>query len=173
MSDGVKERMIELLPRLRRFACALSGDLDRADDLVQETLVRALSHIDQWQPGSRLDSWMYKICQNVWYQRLRTQKVRREVADLDSVPHVSASDGRDVTEGRLTLEVVNRHIARLPEEQRSLIALVCVDGYSYKEAAQILGIPIGTVMSRLSRARQALWRSLEPLATREGHVHGR
>lgn len=157
--------MIELLPRLQRFAYSLTGDLDRADDLVQDTCVRALANIGQWQAGTRLDSWMYRIAQNLWFDRMRSQKTRGEVLDVEALENISGSDGRNVTEGKLDLERVSRDITRLPRDQQVLIGLVCVDGLSYREAAEALGIPIGTVMSRLSRARKALGQALSPAGT--------
>lgn len=166
MRDETKQQMLDHLPRLRRFAYALAGDRDRGDDLVQDTLVRALTYIDQWQEGTRLDSWMFKIAQNLWFDRARVSAVRGETADIESVPEIIASDGREVTESRLTLDVVMKGIAQLPDNQRALVALVCVDGLSYKEAASVLDIPIGTVMSRLARARQHLLACIEG-STRE------
>jgi RNA polymerase sigma-70 factor (ECF subfamily) len=158
--DEIRSRMIELLPRLRRFSYALTGDKDKADDLVQDTCERALAHIDQWKPGTSLDSWMYRIAQNIWVDHHRGRRAQGVVSGLDEVENLAGSDGRTVTESRLTLAAVNAGIARLPAEQQVLIAMVCVEGISYKEAASILEIPIGTVMSRLSRARQALYASL-------------
>lgn len=154
--------MIRLLPRLRRFAYALSGDLDKADDLVQDTCVRALANLGQWQAGTRLDSWMYRIAQNLWFDRMRAQKSRGEVLDVDAIENICGCDGRKVTEGRLDLERVSRDISELPPDQQILIGLVCLDGLSYKEAAEALEIPIGTVMSRLSRARRTLSEALIP-----------
>lgn len=148
--------MVEFLPRLRRFAYALTGDLDKGDDLVQETCLRALSRHDQWQPGTRLDSWMFRIAQNLWLDRLRSQKVRGEPVDPDSMPEIIGEDGRNVTESRLTLDAVKAGISRLPAEQQVLIALVCVDGLTYTQTAEIVDVPIGTVMSRLARARRTL-----------------
>jgi len=148
--------MIEFLPRLRRFAYALTRNLELADDLVQDTCERALARADQWQPGTRLDSWMYRIAQNIWFDSGRAAKVRGEKADLEDIADIAGSDGREVTENRLTLSSVFAAIDRLPREQQVLVALVCVDGLSYKEAAVSLNLPIGTVMSRLSRARQAI-----------------
>lgn len=160
MSDDIGNRMIELLPRLRRFSYALTGNLDEADDLVQETCARALSSAAQWQAGTRLDSWMYKIAQNLWYDRLRATKSRGEVVDVETAAGLAGSDGRDVTESQLTLQVVSQSIAKLPPDQQLVIACVCVDGLSYKDTAVVLGIPIGTVMSRLARARGALHEAL-------------
>ena len=156
VSNDIRDRMVELLPRLRRFAYALTGNLDKADDLVQETCARALANADQWQAGTRLDSWMYRIAQNLWFDRLRATKVRGEVVDVDTAADLTGSDGRDVTESRSTLQVVAKGISELPADQQMVIARVCIEGMSYKDAADALGIPIGTVMSRLARARRAL-----------------
>ncbi len=154
--DDFRLRMIELLPRLRRFAFSLTGDLDRADDLVQETCVRALSNAQQWQVGTRLDSWMYRIAQNLWFDRLRANKVRGEVIDIDAYKNLAGSDGREIVDSRLTLELVSEKISELSPDQQILIGLICIDGLSYKEAAETLALPIGTVMSRLARARSSL-----------------
>lgn len=163
MTDDIRERIVELLPRLRRFAYVLTGDHDKGDDLVQETCMRALSRLDQFEPGTRLDSWMFRIAQTQWFDRLRAQKVRGETLDLDGAEIIglTGEDGRRITEHRLTLKKVVEAIGQLPPEQRVLMALVVVDGHSYKEAAQLLDIPIGTVMSRLSRARISLMKCTE------------
>ena len=161
MTDEIRNRMVELLPRLRRFAVALTGDLDQGDDLVQETCMRALSRVDQYQPGTRLDSWMYRIAQNLWLDRMRAKKVRGVQVDVEAAQALAGPNGRTVVESRLILDAVGAAMALLPEEQRVLIGLVCIDGYSYKEAADITGTPIGTVMSRLARARRELHAHLE------------
>lgn len=156
VADEFRHQIVALLPRLRRFAYALTGDGDRGDDLVQDTCVRALSKLDQWQAGTRLDSWLYRIAQNLWFDRIRAGKVRGDQVDIDSVDNLPGDDGRSITEGRSTLNVVSRAIEQLPPDQKILVVLVCIDGLSYKEAADVLEIPIGTVMSRLARARRAL-----------------
>lgn len=158
--DEIRSQMIELLPRLRRFAFALTGDKDKADDLVQDTCERALAHLEQWKPGTSLDSWMYRIAQNISVDHHRRRKSQGSESSLEEAEDLMGLDGRNVTETRLTLAAVTDGIARLPAEQKVLVAMVCVEGISYKEAAGILDIPIGTVMSRLSRARQALYASL-------------
>jgi len=171
-------QIVNFLPRLRRFSYALTGDTDKGDDLVQETCARALSRLDQWEPGTRLDSWMFRIAQNIWFDQRRAQKVQGDTVDIDEAYGVAGTDGRDVTESSLTLKEVSKGIAVLPPDQQVLIALVCVDGLSYKEAAETLDIPIGTVMSRLARARRALYDMSRPetetappikLETRRGH----
>jgi len=161
VTDEFRTRLVQLMPRLRRFAVALTGDLDQADDLVQEACMRALSRVAQWQPGTRLDSWMYRIAQNIWLDRMRARKVRGEGVALEMAEAICVTDGRDVVESRLSLAAVSAAMAELPEDQRVLVALVCIDGVSYKEAAEITGAPIGTVMSRLARARRELHARLE------------
>ena len=121
---------------------------------------------------------MYRIAQNVWFDNVRATKVRGEVVDVDTAHDLPGDDGRNVTESRLTLDIVSQAIDRLPADQQVLIALVCVDGLSYKEAAEILEVPIGTVMSRLARARRALYEATGRPAVRSpttsgGNGHGR
>lgn len=157
MTDDIRRQIVDFLPRLRRFACALTGDTEQGDDLVQETCLRALSRLEQWEKGTRLDSWMYRIAQNIWFDRGRALKVRGKVIDIDTAWDLPGDDGRIVTENRLVLSEVSIALAKLPPDQRILIALICVDGLSYKQAAEILAVPIGTIMSRLARARQALY----------------
>jgi RNA polymerase sigma-70 factor, ECF subfamily len=154
--DDFRERMIAFLPRLSGFAYALTGNADQRDDLVQETCARALANWDKWQPGTRLDSWMFRIAQNLWLDRKRADKFRGEPADMDAVDMVVGSDGRAVVENRLALAEVLRGLEQLSPEHRVLIALVCVDGLTYQEAAEVLKVPVGTVMSRLARARLAI-----------------
>jgi RNA polymerase sigma-70 factor, ECF subfamily len=164
MTDDFRERMVAFLPRLSRFAHSLTGKADLRDELVQETCVRALAHSDQWQRGTRLDSWLFKIAQNIWFDHCRAAKYRGEVVDIDAEDGLIGADGRRVAEGRLALAEVTRGLSRLPPEHRVLIALVCVDGRTYKEAAVILDLPIGTVMSRLARARLALHDAVNDLS---------
>src|SRR6476661_10440393 len=98
VTDEFRTRMVEFLPRLRRFAIALTGDLDQGDDLVQETCLRALSRVDQWQPGTRLDSWMYRIAQNIWLDRTRAKKVRGVQVDVEAAEALAGPNGREVVE---------------------------------------------------------------------------
>src|SRR5271165_1667188 len=162
MKDDPRLLIVDFLPRLRRFCHAITGDPDKGDDLVQETCARALSRLAQWEAGTRLDSWMFRIAQNLWFDQRRAHKVRGDAVDIDQAYDIPGDDGRDIAEFRLTLREVNEGIAELPADQQVLIALVCVDGLSYKEAAEVLEVPIGTVMSRLARARRALYDFANP-----------
>ncbi len=166
MTDEIRVRMVAVLPRLRRFAYALTGSTEQGDDLVQETCLRALARVDRWQPGTRLDSWMYRIAQNLWLDQMRANKVRGEVVDIDLMEVLPGSDGREVTESQLTLEAVDAALQKLPPDQRAVIALVCIEGVSYKEAAEITRVPMGTIMSRLARARRGLNALLEEPASK-------
>ena len=158
MDDTLRKQLVGYLPRLRRFARALAGSAEDGDDLLQDACLRALSRAEQWQPGTRLDSWMYRIIQTVWIDRCR-RLGRREVGLVEAedlpAPEASADD-------RLHLDAVRRAIGRLPEDQRTVVLLVCVEGLSYAETAATVGAPLGTVMSRLSRARRALHVMLGP-----------
>jgi RNA polymerase sigma-70 factor, ECF subfamily len=157
-SDLLQSRIVELLPRLRRFARALTGNPHDADDLLQTALERGLARITQWQPDTRLDSWLYAIVKNAWIDELRSHRRRARVLEdaalLEQIPDPALE-----TADRLAIE---QALARLPEEQRAAVALVLIEGLPYKEAAQIIGVPIGTLTSRLARARQALQELLEP-----------
>ena len=146
-----------MLPRLRRFAYALTGSTDLGDDLVQSACERALSRLNQWQPGTRLDSWMFRIMQTIWIDQMRAKKVRGHSYDLDAANDIAGDDGERAMEARLTLKRVRGAVQELPEDQKLALTLVSIDGRSYKEAAEILGVPIGTVTSRLARARKRLY----------------
>lgn len=174
MTGDVRHDLVALLPRLRRFAYSLAGTLDEADDLVQAACERALSRLDQFKPGTRLDSWMFRIVQSIWIDRMRASSRRNNVSDptvLEALQH----DARiyETTEARSALEIVRAAVSRLPEEQRVVLALCAVDGLSYQQAADVLEVPIGTIMSRLSRARRKLAEALEaPADSTRAKVRG-
>lgn len=148
--------LLAILPRLRRFAVSLSRDRADADDLCQAALERALGARDQWQPGTRLDSWMYRIMRNLWIDEGRSrQRAMRTFAPEEAGQNIGYAGDQDV-EAHMALSDVDRAMQALPGEQREAIALVLVEGLSYKEAAEILGIPMGTLTSRLVRGRGAL-----------------
>lgn len=155
MTSDFARQLIDLLPRLRRFARALAG-ADAADDLVQSACERALRAQGTWQPGTRLDSWLFQIIRNLWIDGLRSRGRAGPREAIDDVPELIGDDGRRITEASLTLQNVRRAMGDLPPEQREVLVLVCVEELSYRETADVLSIPIGTVMSRLSRARRAV-----------------
>ena len=153
------DRLIALLPRLRRFARGLTGTAAEADDLVQGACERALSRRHQFQEGTRFDSWMFRIVQTIWIDQLRARGVRKEDGEINEELYGSDAAVRHI-EGRLALAEVRRAIERLPPDQRTTLMLVTVEGLSYREAAAVVGVPVGTIMSRLARARIALQQSL-------------
>jgi len=156
--DLLQTRILELLPKLRRFARSLTRNVHDADDLLQSALERALAHLDQWQADTRLDSWLYTIVRHAWIDELRS-RARREHTFEDAGQVEAVPDRRGDASGTLA---VDQAMACLPAEQRIAVALVLIEGLPYKEAAQIIGIPMGTLTSRLARGRQALQQLLEP-----------
>ena len=154
---ALRAEIAGLLPRLRRFARSVTHHREDADDLVQIAVERALKHLDQWQDGTRLDSWLFRIMKNAWIDEVRARGRRDEVlAPEEAGEHVGHSEtgSRDI---RLSIE---KAMARLPDEQRMAVSLVLVEGLPYKEAAEVLDIPLGTLTSRLARGRDALQRML-------------
>ena len=148
--------LLAILPRLRRFAASLSRDRADGDDLCQAALERALKARDQWQPGTRLDSWIYRIMRNLWIDEARArQRAARTFAPEEAGEHVGHAGDHDI-ETHMHLSDVDRAMQALPDEQREAIALVLVEGLSYKEAAAVLGVPTGTLTSRLVRGCGAL-----------------
>lgn len=142
------------VPALRRYARALTRNVDRADDLVQDCLERAIRKRGLFRPTGPLQAWLFRMLVNLWRNSLRSERRRGEHVAYDALviePSIPAPQ-----HGRLALGEMNRALDRLPDDQRETLLLVVLEGVSYEEAATILGIPIGTVMSRLSRARAAL-----------------
>ena len=159
-TEDFRSKVAALLPKLRRFALAMAGTPHDADDLVQSAVERALSREEQWRPDTRLDSWMYRIVQNLWIDQTRRRRTRGETAVLDDALHIAGEDGREVTERRLMLGRVREAFGGLAPELREAAGLVILNGMSYREAAETLGVPIGTIMSRVSRSRRALEEAL-------------
>jgi RNA polymerase sigma-70 factor (ECF subfamily) len=147
--------LIPMLPRLRRYALALCRVSDIADDLVQVACEKALSSQRQTLDVS-FDAWMFRILRNSWIDRLRRQRTRGEEIDIVEHSEIGAFDGTSIPENRLMLKQTMQAIGRLPAEQRELLLLVCVEELTYRDAAEVLDLPIGTVMSRLARARRKL-----------------
>jgi len=161
MDQAFSHQLVALLPRLRRFARGLARGSEEGDDLVQAACERALARHDQFEPGTRLDSWMYRIVQNLWLDSRRRQKKEAIALDPVDLAEHATPVGANAAEDGLYLAQVREAIAQLPEEQCAVLMLVSVEGLAYKDAAEILDLPLGTVMSRLSRARVALGRALE------------
>lgn len=145
-----------MLPRLRRFARALTRSVEEADDLVQDACERALASAASFTPGTRLDSWLFRILQNRWLDRCRQSRARGPEVPVEEVFDLVGADGRRDGPTRIVLQRLTAALDSLPPEQRLVLVAVCVDGLSYKETAELLEIPIGTVMSRLARARARL-----------------
>lgn len=150
----IGEDIVPLLPRLRRFALAVAGNLQDAEDLLHSALERALRGEAAFRRGTRLDSWLFRIIRNLWIDERRAR--RRQEVPLDAVGEMAAEDGRETAEHLLDLAQARRALLALPEEQRTVLCLVVLEGMSYQDAADALEVPIGTVMSRLSRARAAM-----------------
>ena len=156
MQDELRREIAALVPRLRRFARALAGSMDEGDDIVQTACVKALSGLDGFIPGTRLDSWMFRIVRDTFLDAVRSRRRRSFASDPDLLEQQSDGGlGARRAEDRLVLAEIRAAVAALPEDQRAVLALVAIDGLSYKEAAAALDIPIGTVMSRLARARES------------------
>jgi RNA polymerase sigma factor (sigma-70 family) len=154
--EQVRSDIVALLPRLRRFARALTGQAADADDIVQIAVERALMRIDQFQPGTRLDAWLLSIVRNAWIDEARSRTRRAKVFAPAEEGERVGSDGAAEVHAKLETEDVWKAMKKLPEEQREAVALVCVEGLAYREAAEALGVPIGTLTSRLARGREAL-----------------
>jgi len=155
-SISFEDELSALLPRLRRFAHGLARSSADADDLTQMTIERALRAKGQWQPGSRLDSWLYRIMRNLWIDTVRSRGRRDLVEAPAEEAETIGHDPRDGIEAGIDLQRVMAAMDRLPHEQREVVALILIEGFGYREAAELLALPIGTVSSRLVRGRLAL-----------------
>jgi RNA polymerase sigma-70 factor, ECF subfamily len=153
LPDEFGDRLIAFLPNLRRFALSLCRSPDLADDLVQLACERAIANAYSFAPDTRFDAWMFRILRNLWIDQLRRDRTAGRKDDISLHEERLAGDAGMAPEHRLMLKDVWDAIARLADDQREVLLLVCVEEFSYREAADILGIPIGTVMSRLARAR--------------------
>ncbi len=155
MSTDIKSELVSVLPRLRRYTRSLCYSAELADDLVQETCLRALGRSEQWDPAQPLDRWVFRIARNLWISEQRKAKVRLGLG------HVQAEESTELLtpesgEAFVAQTELHREIQSLPSELSEVLLLVCAEGYSYKEASEHLNTPIGTVMSRIHRARKTL-----------------
>lgn len=154
--NDIGDQLIAFLPNMRRFALSLSRAPDIADDLVQQACERALANAASFEPGTRFDAWIFRIIRNLWIDRTRRQKTAGPSEDVYERQDLVGEDGQQVVDARQALTSVKEALDAMPEEQRAIVMLVCVDDLSYRDAAEVLGVPIGTVMSRLARARKRL-----------------
>lgn len=157
-----RDQVVAMLPKVRRFAYALTGSAADADDLLQSTVERLLMKPPPDGGADRPERWMFRICRNIWIDEVRARKMRGETVEINPDQVGPAVDGVGVATARLTLADVEERMNALSSEQRSVLALVAVEGLSYKETAAVLDLPIGTVMSRLARARKQLADMLDP-----------
>jgi RNA polymerase sigma-70 factor (ECF subfamily) len=154
----VTDDMVALVPQLHTFARSLTRDGVRADDLVQEALMRAFNNIDRFRPGTNLKAWLFTIVRNEHYSQLRRRKFEAHGVDTDLLPEPSVPPDHD---GKLELRDLNRALATLSPGQRTALILVSVSGFSYEEAAAICGCAVGTIKSRVARARETLLQMLD------------
>src|SRR5437868_13345384 len=153
LDPSLREAVLAAVPKLRAFAISLSGNVDRADDLVQETLLRALANIGSFQPGTNMSAWLFTILRN--HFRSEYRKRRREVEDGDGSYAETLKSHPEQT-GRVEFEEFRVALAKLPPDQREALILVGASGFSYEEEAHICGCAVGTVKSRVNRARSRL-----------------
>jgi RNA polymerase sigma-70 factor (ECF subfamily) len=149
----LRDTMLAAVPSLRAFGISLCGNVDRADDLVQETLLRALANIDSFQPGTNMSAWLFTILRNLFRSEYR--KRRREVEDADG-SYAETLKSQPEQTSRVEFEEFRQALAKLPDDQREALILVGASGFSYEEAAEICGCAVGTIKSRVNRARTRL-----------------
>jgi RNA polymerase sigma-70 factor (ECF subfamily) len=153
LDPSMRDAVLAAGPSLRAFAISLSGNVDRADDLVQETLLRALVNIDSFEPGTNLSAWLFTILRNLFRSEYR--KRRREVEDGDGT-YAESLKSQPEQEARVEFREFRAALAKLPPDQREALILVGASGFSYEEAAGICGCAVGTIKSRVNRARTRL-----------------
>ena len=168
----VRDGLADIYPRLWRWCLSLTGSRDRADDLAQATTLRAIEKAHLFEVGSRLDAWLFTIAKRLWLNEMRAQSVR-QAGGLVPVEDTPVADPR--TEISIETNILAREVlaklTHLPEAQRTAVLLVYVEGMKYKEAAEILEVPVGTIMSRLSAARARLSAWAEPKANQTDANH--
>jgi RNA polymerase sigma-70 factor (ECF subfamily) len=153
LNPSLRDAMLAAVPSLRAFAISLSGNIDRADDLVQETLLRAIANIDSFQPGTNMSAWMFTILRNLFRSEYR--KRRREVEDTDG-SYAESLKSHPEQGSRLEFQEFRTALGKLPPDQREALILVGASGFSYEEAASICDCAVGTIKSRVNRARTRL-----------------
>lgn len=171
-ADALRRELLGLLPRLRRYAYALTGARHDADDLLQSTLERLL--VKGVPEAVEVDKWAFRVCRNLWIDEIRARRVRSAVPLEESGAMEQTFDGENALMSKLALAEIGDAMDELPEEQRAALSLVVLEGLSYAQAADVLETPIGTIMSRIARARAALSKALraEPPPLGAGLVTG-
>ena len=154
--DPFHRDLVALLPRLRRFARSLTRDMSDADDLTQVAVEHALARRDQWRPDTNLGAWMFRIMKNAWIDETRSRTRRGRVLAAEEEGDTVADARAPDLDARLAIDAVERAMSNLPDDQRIAVSLVLVEGLSYREAAEVLEVPMGTLTSRLVRGRVAL-----------------
>jgi len=161
----IHQQFVALMPRLRRFATGLSHNSHDADDLLQSTYDRALSRLHQWQDGTHLDRWLFRIMHSVHINSRQSSHYRQQCVADNAVDLQHGGDTRKEMETWISLQQTRRMINDLPPDQKAVLLLVTVEGMSYREAAEVLELPIGTITSRLARARISLAKAMAPATT--------
>ena len=153
IDPALRDAVLAAIPKLRAFAISLSGNVDRADDLVQETMLRALANINSFQPGTNLQAWLFTILRNLFRSEYRKRK--REVEDVDG-RYADSLVSHPAQDSQLEFKELRVALGKLPQDQREALILVGASGFSYEEAAAICECAVGTIKSRVNRARHRL-----------------
>lgn len=161
-ASGIEEELVGLLPKLKVHALYLTRSGDLADDLLQRTCLRALSRSHQWQDGTRLDRWVSTIMNSIWFNELRQRRQRQE-QELPDPELVADQKFESQVEAQLMISDIRRACSRLSDEDFALVTKIHAYGYTYREVADELGVPIGTVLSRVSRAKAEIKRATDDL----------
>ncbi len=170
-TPGMEDELVGILPKLKAHALYLTRSGDKADDLLQRTCLRALSRSHQWQAGTRLDRWVSAIMNSIWFNELR-QKRQRQEQELPEPDMVADRGFESQVEAQLMISELRRACARLSDEDFALVTKIHSYGYTYKEIADELGVPIGTVLSRVSRAKAMIKRAADQLRQGDGLRQG-
>jgi RNA polymerase sigma-70 factor, ECF subfamily len=158
VSQGLRDSLVAQIGSLRAFAVSLCGDRERADDLVQETLFKAWNHLDSFKEGTNLKAWLFTILRNTYFSERRKRK--REVEDADG-SYAARLSSRPEQHGHMDMKDFQEALSQLPDDQREALVLVGAAGFSYEEAAEISGCAVGTIKSRVNRARSRLADALQ------------
>ena len=153
LDNATRDSILAAIPNLRAFGISLTGNVDRADDLVQETILRALKNIDSFEPGTNMSAWLFTILRNLFRSEYRKRK--REVEDATGM-YADSLKSQPEQATRLEFEELRAALEKLPDDQREAVILVGASGFSYEEAAAICGCAVGTIKSRVNRARKRL-----------------